>query len=55
MEVNSPTYVAGFERGVRPIGLWSISMTLSIWPMPSTLSCRPTGSRDPNSSRASAR
>ena len=22
-------YVAGFERGVRPIGLWSMSMTLS--------------------------
>ena len=27
--VNSPVYVAGFERGVRPIGDWSMSTTLS--------------------------
>ena len=26
---NTPVYVAGFERGVRPIGDWSISITLS--------------------------
>ena len=25
---------SGFERGVRPIGLWSISMILSIFPTP---------------------
>src|SRR3989344_7082246 len=24
--VQAPVYVAGFERGVRPIGLWSIRM-----------------------------
>jgi hypothetical protein len=47
-------YVAGFERGVRPIGLWSISMTLSICSMPSTRSCRPAGSRDPQITWASA-
>ncbi len=29
MGVKSPTYVAGLDRGVRPIGDWSISMTLS--------------------------
>ena len=27
--VNRPVYVAGLERGVRPIGDWSMSMTLS--------------------------
>jgi hypothetical protein len=27
--------VAGFDRGVRPIGDWSISMTLSMSSMPS--------------------
>jgi hypothetical protein len=26
---NSFVYVAGFERGVRPIGDWSMSITLS--------------------------
>ena len=30
MGVKTPVYVAGFDRGVRPIGDWSISMTLSI-------------------------
>ena len=34
--MNSPTYVAGFERGVRPIGLWSISMILSMCSAPSS-------------------
>ncbi len=29
MYVKRPVYVAGFERGVRPIGLWSMAMTLS--------------------------
>ncbi len=28
-------YVAGFERGVRPIGDWSMSMTLSMFSIPS--------------------
>jgi len=27
-------YVAGFERGVRPIGDWSMSMTLSMFSAP---------------------
>ena len=45
--MNSPTYVAGFERGVRPIGLWSISMILSMCSAPSSVSCAPTGSREP--------
>ena len=35
MKVNSPVYVAGFDRGVRPIGDWSISITLSISSIPS--------------------
>jgi hypothetical protein len=29
--VKMPVYVAGFERGVRPIGAWSMLMTLSIF------------------------
>ncbi|CFW33078.1 Uncharacterised protein [Bordetella pertussis] len=29
MGVNSPVYVAGLLRGVRPIGLWSTLMVLS--------------------------
>ena len=36
-----PVYVAGFERGVRPIGDWSMSITLSNASMPSTASCAP--------------
>ena len=35
--MNSPTYVAGLERGVRPIGLWSISMILSMCSAPTEL------------------
>ena len=31
-------YVAGFERGERPIGLWSMWTTSSNWPVPSTSS-----------------
>ena len=27
--VNNPVYVAGFDRGVRPIGLWSTLIALS--------------------------
>ena len=34
-------YVAGFERGVRPIGLWSTAITLSIASAPSRASWRP--------------
>ena len=33
--------MAGFERGVRPIGLWSMSITLSRCSMPSRASCAP--------------
>ena len=36
MCVKRSVYVAGFERGVRPIGLWSISITLSKTSIPST-------------------
>jgi len=35
MYVNMPVYVAGFERGVRPIGDWSMSMDLSRCSRPS--------------------
>ena len=34
-------YVAGFERGVRPMGDWSISAILSISFAPTTRVCRP--------------
>ena len=34
---NTPEYVAGFDLGVRPIGDWSISMSLSIFSKPETL------------------
>src|SRR5213079_1793137 len=36
MCVKRSVYVAGFERGVRPIGFWSISITLSNASTPST-------------------
>ena len=38
---KTPVYVAGFDRGVRPIGAWSTSTTLSRNFMPSTWRCRP--------------
>ena len=38
--------MAGLERGVRPIGLWSMSMTLSIAASPSIASWAPGLSRD---------
>src|SRR5436853_312611 len=41
MWVKRSVYVAGFERGVRPIGFWSISITLSKASIPSTESCSP--------------
>src|SRR5205814_6024852 len=44
--VNAPVYVAGLERGVLPIGDWSISITLSMFSMPSTLLCAPGRSLD---------
>ena len=34
--------MAGLERGVRPIGDWSMSMTLSIWSTPSSFLYGPT-------------
>ena len=40
MCVNRSVYV-GIERGVRPIGFWSMSMTLSKTSTPSTPSCAP--------------
>ena len=33
---NSPVYVAGLERGVRPMGDWSMSITLSKTSIPCT-------------------
>ena len=38
---NTPVYVAGLERGVRPIGDWSMSMTLSSCSRPSIPSWSP--------------
>ena len=38
---KSFVYVAGFERGVRPIGDWSMSITLSKHSIPSQLACSP--------------
>ena len=35
---NALRYVAGFDRGERPIGLWSMRITSSSWPSPSTSS-----------------
>ena len=45
MGANRPTYVAGLERGVRPIGLWSMLITLSISSTPSIEPYAPSGSR----------
>ena len=39
--VNIPVYVAGFDRGVLPIGLWSMSITLSMFSRPKIASCSP--------------
>ena len=41
MCVKRSVYVAGFDRGVRPIGFWSISITLSKQSIPSTESWSP--------------
>jgi len=45
MKVKTPVYVAGFDRGVRPIGDWSMSMTLSMCWAPSMRSCAPRTGR----------
>ena len=39
--------MAGFERGVRPMGDWSISMTLSSASVPKMVSCLPAASCAP--------
>ena len=48
---NSLMYVAGFERGVRPIGDWSMSITLSSCSSPSIRSCAPGSAIAPFRSR----
>ena len=40
---NAFVYVAAFERGVRPMGLWSMWIALSICSRPSMAECSPTG------------
>src|SRR6058998_3534367 len=55
MGAKAPVYVAGFERGLRPIGAWLISITLSINCQPTSSLCAPGSSRPPPSRRASAR
>ena len=47
MMPKAPVYVAGFDRGVRPIGDWSMSTILSMRSRPSTTSCRPGRERAP--------
>jgi len=44
MCVNMPVYVAGLERGVRPIGDWSMSITLSMFSRPRISSNLPASS-----------
>ena len=44
---NTWVYVAGFDRGVRPIGDWSISITLSIRSSPSIDVYEPGSAGDP--------
>ena len=41
MSLNKFVYVAGLERGVRPMGLWSMQMTLSRNSSPSIALQRP--------------
>ena len=52
---NTPVYVAGLLRGVRPMGDWSIWITLSIWLTPRRLVCGPGLGAMPPSRRTSAR
>ncbi len=51
---NTPVYVAGLDRGVRPIGDWSTPTTLSSCSVPVIRRCRPRGSLVPFSWFASA-
>src|SRR5574339_309603 len=51
---NSPVYVPGFERGVRPIGDWSMLMILSRCSTPSMRSWGPPEVRAPMSCAASS-
>src|SRR3972149_8391461 len=44
MGVNAPVYVAGFERGVRPMGDWSTMIALFKYSRPSKLACAPGSS-----------
>jgi hypothetical protein len=41
MMVKSPVYVAGLDRGVRPMGDWSMSTILSSSSSPLMPSCAP--------------
>src|ERR687890_715461 len=47
MLLNTPVYVAGLDRGVRPIGDWSTPTTLSTWSTPLIRVCRPGTIRAP--------
>ncbi len=47
MRSKTPVYVAGFERGVRPIGPWSTCTTLSSSSVPVTRVCLPGTRRAP--------
>ena len=49
---NTPVYVAGFDLGVLPIGDWSMFITLSMFSIPSILSCFPGNSVELYSSLA---
>src|SRR5512139_3579014 len=53
--VNVPEYVAGFDRGVRPMGDWSMLITLSTNSRPDTDACAPGRSREPKILWARAR
>ena len=44
---QTPVYVAGLDRGVRPIGDWSTWITLSTSSIPEILVCRPGTARAP--------
>src|SRR5439155_15276036 len=50
---NTPVYVAGLDRGVRPIGDWSTRTSLSTLSSPVTRVCRPGTCRAPLSLFAS--
>src|SRR5438309_10059902 len=54
MQSNTLVYVAGLLRGVRPIGFWSISITLSRCSIPERALYAPGDSREPYRARDSA-